>query len=177
MSSHANSSRAELLDKQGHKDDSGKLRMDLLPVVPLFLLSDVYTRGAKKYADHNWRKGLKWSRIFAALLRHAWKWFNGERCDPEDGQHHLASVAWCAFTLMEYERSHPEMDDRPEQVPYAEYKKLCADAGDAAVACPKSQCQEDPQALTDEDVDQLARFGFMVRKDAPRTPDSFGFHL
>jgi hypothetical protein len=34
------------------------------------------------------------------------------RNDPEDGQHHLASVAWCAMALIELEETHPELDDR-----------------------------------------------------------------
>lgn len=137
------------LETEGVKDDSGKLRLDLLPVMPLFLVSDVYTRGAKKYADDNWRKGLKWRRVFGALLRHAFKWFSGERCDPEDGQHHLASVVWCALTLMEYEVTHPELDDRPTNAaPYQAYTGLCEGvlkADEKVTSAPKSPSNE-PQA-------------------------------
>lgn len=89
--------------------------MDLIPAYPLMRLAEVYTIGAKKYDDDNWRKGIGWKRVFAALLRHAWKWMTGEKFDP-DGQHHLSSVAWCAFTLMEYEVTHPELDDRPKNI-------------------------------------------------------------
>ena len=96
----------------GRKDDGGKERFDLLPVYPLFKLAEVYTIGARKYADRNWEKGIPYGRVFAALMRHAWKWWRGEQNDPVDGQHHLSSVAWCAMTLMEYERTHPELDDR-----------------------------------------------------------------
>ena len=99
----------------GRKDDTGKLRFDLLPVEPLQRLAEVYTIGAKKYEDRNWQKGLVWGRVFAALMRHAWSWWGGERLDVVDGQHHLASVAWCALALIEYERTHPELDDRPQR--------------------------------------------------------------
>lgn len=95
------------------KADTGKLRFDLIPPTPLMKLAEVYTIGANKYSDRNWEKGLSWGRIFAAMMRHAWKWWRGETHDPEDGQHHLASVAWCAFALMEYEGTYPEGDDRP----------------------------------------------------------------
>lgn len=74
---------------------------------------EVYTIGAAKYDDRNWEKGLKWGRVFRALMSHAWKWWRGESHDAEDGQHHLASVAWCALALMQYEETHPELDDRP----------------------------------------------------------------
>lgn len=97
---------------EGRKDDTGKLRYDLIPPRPLDKLAEVYTIGAKKYADRNWEKGISWGRIFAAMMRHAWAYWRGERTDPVDGQHHLASVAWCAFALMEFEDTHPELDDR-----------------------------------------------------------------
>ena len=99
---------------EGRKDDTGKARFDLFPVKPLFKVAEVYTIGAAKYDDRNWERGIKWGRIFAAMLRHTWNWWRGEKLDPEDRQHHLASVVWCALTLMEYEETHPELDDRPK---------------------------------------------------------------
>lgn len=102
------------MQEQGKKNDSDKLRMDLLPAKPMMELAKVYTIGAKKYGDYNYLGGMKWGRIFGALLRHAWKWWSGEVFDQDDGQHHLASVAWCALTLMEYEDIHPELDNRPK---------------------------------------------------------------
>jgi len=106
--------RLEDLDKDaGRKDDTGKLRYDLIPPYALQRLAEVYTIGAGKYEDRNWEKGIPWGRIFAAMMRHAWAWWNGEQNDQVDGQHHLASVAWTAFALMEYEITHPELDDRP----------------------------------------------------------------
>lgn len=96
----------------GRKDDDGKLRYDLIPVAPLREVAKVYTMGAKKYEDRNWEKGLKWGRVYAALQRHAQAWWGGETNCPKDGQHHLSSVVWAAFALMEFERTHPELDDR-----------------------------------------------------------------
>jgi hypothetical protein len=96
------------------KDDEGKLRYDLIPGFPLRELARVYTMGAKKYDGWNWAKGMAFSRIFAAMMRHAWKWWMGEEFDP-DGQHHLDSVAWCAFTLREFTgkvEEYKEFDDR-----------------------------------------------------------------
>lgn len=100
---------------EGTKYDESKLRFDLIPTRPLEKVAEVYTIGAKKYEDHNWRKGIKWGRVFGAMMRHAWAWWRGERDDPKDGQHHLASVAWCALTLMEYEETYPEGDDRADK--------------------------------------------------------------
>lgn len=105
------------LKNEGRKDDIGKLRFDLIPIKPLEELVRVYAIGAKKYNDRNWEKGLKWGRVFAAMMRHGWKWWGGEQFDPIDGQHHLASVAWCALALIEYETTHRELDDRPRAIP------------------------------------------------------------
>lgn len=98
---------------EGRKDDNGKARFDLIPPWPLYQLAELFGQGAEKYADRNWELGIKWGRIFAAMMRHAWKWWGGEEHDGEDGQHHLTSVAWCAFVLLEYIETHPELDDRP----------------------------------------------------------------
>lgn len=102
---------------EAFKNDNGKLRFDLIPAAPLEEVARVYTIGAGKYADRNWELGLQWGRVFAALMRHAWKWWRGERFDLKDGQHHLASVAWCALALMEFEHTHPELDDRVKPTP------------------------------------------------------------
>lgn len=99
---------------QGQKFDSGKARFDLIPVAPLVDLAKLYGMGAEKYGDRNWELGLQFSRVFAAMQRHAWAWWGGEEFDPEDGQQHLSSVAWCAFALQELARRSSEYDDRPE---------------------------------------------------------------
>ena len=102
----------------GRKDDGGKPRMDLIPAGPLFELAKVYTIGSAKYGDYNWHKGMKFGRVFAAMMRHAWKWWRGEEFDP-DGQHHLDSVAWCAFTLRYYmlhNKKYQQFDDRQKEV-------------------------------------------------------------
>lgn len=87
------------------KKDGGKLRYDLIPPEALEELARIYTIGAAKYADNGWLSPpMRWGRIFAAMMRHAWAWWGKrEMYDPVDGQHHMAAVAWCAFALMTYE--------------------------------------------------------------------------
>jgi hypothetical protein len=98
------------------KFDVGKLRYDLVPARALEEVVEVFSIGAEKYAARDWEKGLEWGRVFAAMMRHAWAWWRGQARDPEGQQHHLASVAWAAFVLMTYERTHPELDDRPKEL-------------------------------------------------------------
>ena len=71
----------------GRKDDTGKHRYDLIPPGPLDELARAYTIGAAKYGDRNWERGIAFSRLFAALQRHAWAFWSGEDESDDDGQH------------------------------------------------------------------------------------------
>ena len=102
--------------KEGHKDDAEKIRYDLISFVGLEELAKVYTIGAKKYEDNNWRKGIKWSRIIAAMLRHLTSYIRGETYDKESGLNHLAHVAWGCFALIEFNNTHKKFDDRFKDV-------------------------------------------------------------
>lgn len=93
--------------------DEGKLRVDLVPAEIIIELARVYTAGAKKYKDNNWRDpGMKWTRCIASLERHMLKWKMGLEIDPETQCHHLAQVAWNALTLMMYQMQGLGTDDR-----------------------------------------------------------------
>jgi len=98
----------------GDKHDLGKLRYDLVAPEGLKGLVEVLTFGATKYADRNWEKGLAWGRVFAALMRHMWAWWNGESIDPETGLSHLHHAACNIHFLQTYETRHTGTDDRPK---------------------------------------------------------------
>lgn len=100
------------MSKGGIKLDEGKLRYDLFPPHALATLVQVYTMGAKKYDDFNWARGMRWGRVFAAAMRHAWAWARGEDLDPESGLPHLAHAAWSLITLLEFGRMKVGTDDR-----------------------------------------------------------------
>jgi hypothetical protein len=98
---------------EGRKDDQGKARYDLLPPEALDDLVQVYTQGAVKYAARNWEKGIKWGRIFGAIMRHLWAFWRGEDHDPESGLPHPAHAAWGCLALLQFMRTHRNLDDRP----------------------------------------------------------------
>lgn len=56
-------------------------RFDLIPVGPLTELSRLYDVGARKYAEHNWRKGYEWSKSYASIMRHSTLFWGGEDYD------------------------------------------------------------------------------------------------
>jgi len=94
-----------------------KARTDLIPIRPLMSLANLYKIGAEKYEDRNWEKGMKFSLLYRALLRHLFAFWDGEDFDPEDGQHHLDSVAFHVFALREYVERGIGEDDRPHVQP------------------------------------------------------------
>lgn len=100
----------------GRKDDSGKLPWDLVPYDAIEAGVEVLQFGAKKYAPRNWEKGIIYSRLFSALLRHLFAWWRGENKDLETGLSHLAH-AWCClnFMLAFERRGRTDLDDRPGQ--------------------------------------------------------------
>ena len=95
------------------KYDGEKVRLDLLPADPIIDVGKVLTYGARKYTAENWRKGLAWSRCYGAALRHLLAWHKGETNDPETGLNHLAHAACEILFLLEFTRTHLELDDRP----------------------------------------------------------------
>jgi hypothetical protein len=96
---------------KGTKYDGGKPRMELLDPLALEGLAAVLTFGAQKYAAHNWRGGLSYSRLLAALLRHTLSILRGERIDPESGLPHIDHVGCCWMFLSNMMKTRPDMDD------------------------------------------------------------------
>jgi len=101
------------MEEKGKKFDGEKVRVELIPFYPLIQIAKVMTFGAKKYGDNNWREGLKWSRVLGAILRHLFAWAMGEKFDPESGINHLAHAGCGVMFLLEFDKTHPELDDRP----------------------------------------------------------------
>ena len=93
------------------KYDQGKPRMDLLDPYAMEQLAAVLTFGAKKYAAHNWRKGISKSRLIAAALRHIFAYLGGQDKDPETEMSHIAHAMCCCMFLLGLE-SRADLDDR-----------------------------------------------------------------
>ena len=66
-----------------------KGRFDLLPFLALRDLAILYEKGAKKYDERNWEKGIDNARMFESGMRHAIQFFLG--MTDED---HLSSAIW-----------------------------------------------------------------------------------
>ncbi len=112
----------------GTKFDQGKTRIDLFPPEALFAISDILTSGALKYEERNWEKGMKWSRVFGAGMRHAWAWWGAKitggdtttnhsflfgDLDDDTNRSHLWHLGCCVVFLITYEMRGTGEDDRP----------------------------------------------------------------
>ena len=89
-----------------------KLRWDLVPFDMLEKVVEVFTYGAEKYHDENWRAGMSWKRMYASMFRHLTKSIRGEDLDPDSQCFHLAQVAWGCLCLLWYQHNNIGTDDR-----------------------------------------------------------------
>lgn len=97
------------------KKDENKIRMELLPPYSLEQIAKVFTFGAKKYDSWNYinGKGLSYSRVYGAALRHLNAWYKGELTDNETEESHLAHAGCCIMMLIELEK-FKNNNDKPE---------------------------------------------------------------
>lgn len=96
----------------GLKFDAGKNPLELLPFDALEEVGRVLEFGAKKYARRNWEKGIPFSKIIGAVLRHTFAYMRGERRDPETGRSHMAHLATEALFIVAFEqRGRTDLDD------------------------------------------------------------------
>jgi dATP/dGTP diphosphohydrolase len=129
------------MSEGGIKNDSEKVRLDLLSPIWLLGVGSVLTFGARKYAAHNWRKGLERSRLLGAALRHILAYLGGEDYDLETGLLHLYHASCCLMFASELHSTHPHLDDRykagcrhlkilkPADKSTTEVSWYCADCG------------------------------------------------
>ena len=152
----------------GGQKGSKLARYDLVPVGPLREVAELYGRGAKKYADRNWELGYDWSLSYAAAQRHLNQWWGGESRDSETGAHHLASVIFHCMAMMEFEVTHPELDDRSHITKWNNVTQL-------KVTLPSDMDEGDVQRFQEE-LDKIAATYPADDSGGPGGGDWFGPH-
>jgi len=96
------------------KFDTRKVRHDLLPPDAMEAVAMVLTYGAVKYADRNWEKGMKHSRVLGAAKRHIMAVELGETIDEESGLPHIAQAIASLLFLLSYQIRGIGFCDLPE---------------------------------------------------------------
>lgn len=102
---------------KGLKLDNGKPQLSLIPREALLECGNAMTYGAKKYAAHNYKKGIEYSRLIDAALRHLIAYNDGENNDTESGLSHLGHALASVAMLTYMHANHPEMDNRFHRYP------------------------------------------------------------
>lgn len=108
----------------GKKFDSGKAELDMIPYKALTEAAKAFTIGKCKYGKWNYKKGMEWSKIINAMIRHAMEFKEGNSENTETFRHietgetvtmkdhHLGAVIACASMLLDYEENGLGTDDR-----------------------------------------------------------------
>lgn len=91
-----------------------KPRYDLVSIIALKRVAELLGRGAAKYGDRNWEKGIPLSRFYASMFRHMIQWAEGDISED-----HLAAVCFNAMGII-----HTEQKILDGELPYS-----LADAG------------------------------------------------
>lgn len=108
----------------GRKNDAidDKLRMDLIPLDCLEDIAKVYTEGAKKYGDNNWKSlDNGYERYKGALLRHLCAAERSE-FDDETNCRHLAQVAWNAMAMLWYSKHNAQAKEHLQELVTSNYE-------------------------------------------------------
>jgi hypothetical protein len=88
----------------------GRGRYDLVPQIVIDRFAKHLEKGAKKYTDNNWQKGMNIRRCLSSLLRHAFQLLIGD--ETED---HLAAIIFNAGAVMFF-RDKIKNGERPESL-------------------------------------------------------------
>lgn len=98
------------------KDAIGRARVNLhlIPPSANILEARVLELGAKKYGAYNWRAAeVSGSVYISAMLRHLYRYMDGEDNDPESGQSHLAHIRANTAIMIDALSLGRFNDDRP----------------------------------------------------------------
>jgi hypothetical protein len=96
------------------KHDHNKLPIHLIPPEAIVGEAMVLGFGAQKYGAYNWAKGMSWSRMYGAAMRHLWKAWSRIETDPESGIDELLHVRCCIGFLIAFKARGVGVDDRPQ---------------------------------------------------------------
>lgn len=104
--------RVEQSEEKGRKFDESKSPLSWIPASAVREIGNVLKFGAKKYGKNNYKKGMEWSRLADAALRHIYAWADGEDLDQESKLPHLAHAGCCIVMLLFYQAKGVGEDDR-----------------------------------------------------------------
>jgi hypothetical protein len=104
------SGKTQEFNTGAHRDTSeGKGRFDLIPLEALQRVAVTYQKGAEKYGENNWKKGMPIERFLDSGSRHIYKYLAG--WEDED---HLSMALWNIMGAI-FMEEHPEILEKLEE--------------------------------------------------------------
>lgn len=100
----------------GLKQDTGKPQISLIPSEAITEMAKAFTYGATKYSAHNFKLGMKYSRLMDAALRHLMAFNSGEDIDSESNNSHLGHAMASIAMLVYMWHNRQDLDDRYKEV-------------------------------------------------------------
>ncbi len=100
------------LKTEGVKYDQGKPPVSMVPKELIYGAARAFEYGARKYQKSNFKKGMDWSRVTDALMRHTLEFSDKKDNDDESGLPHLYHMAACVGMLLYYYENKVGKDDR-----------------------------------------------------------------
>jgi hypothetical protein len=94
------------------KGDKGKAPLSWVPRIAVEQEALAFKFGAVKYGKGNYQKGMEWSRLLDAALRHIYAFSDGENNDSESNLSHLAHARSNLAMLMVHVDKKLGKDDR-----------------------------------------------------------------
>lgn len=104
------------------RDGEEKVDWSLLPGTIMWDLAEIMHEGAKKHGKHDWVNRDP-NEIFAAAMRHLWKWKKGETYDDESGKHHAAHAMANCMMLAGVDEAAQEVPETVRALP--SLRRLC----------------------------------------------------
>lgn len=105
------SGKRQSFDTGAHRDmEEGKGRFDLLPYEPLKRWAQLLERGAQKYGERNWQKGIPLRRFLSSASRHL-----NQLIDGQEDEDHAAAVLFNVAGFM-WTKSQMELGYLPKEL-------------------------------------------------------------
>jgi len=94
------------------KLDDGKLQYSSIPILALEEVCKSFTYGAKKYGQFNYSKGIEFTRLLDASIRHTIAVLKSEDIDNESGNYHLSHAIASLMMALESQLTNQILDNR-----------------------------------------------------------------
>jgi hypothetical protein len=97
----------------GLKYDADKPDLSLIPKEAMEHCARAFMYGAKLYGRDNYRKGMEWQKLSAAILRHITAWKDGEDSAEDSKVSHIGHALAGLSMLAYYIDNNKGVDNRP----------------------------------------------------------------